>query len=269
MLARYMIQYSETSSDALLMTKQYHSTESTEAVQKVVAHRNRLVATPFLRQLYGEWYERFIAEMENLPAGMKIELGASQGFFKQMAPSIVSTDSIPLPTNDLTFSPLSMPFNADSVSGIFMVDTFCHMTDTHAFLTEAQRVLKPGGKIIMVEPACSLWGRVANRWFCRRSFDRKGAWANALSAAYKRTNSALAWIVFERDRSRFQEQFPDLSISSVEYHTPLRYFLGGGSCIGHPFVPQSSYSFFCDADAWLSERSPNWSMFMTIVVEKK
>lgn len=223
MLARYMIQYSETSSDALLMTKQYHSTESTEAVQKVVAHRNRLVATPFLRQLYGEWYERFIAEMENLPAGMKIELGASQGFFKQMAPSIVSTDSIPLPTNDLTFSPLSMPFNADSVSGIFMVDTFCHMTDTHAFLTEAQRVLKPGGKIIMVEPACSLWGRVANRWFCRRSFDRKGAWANALSAAYKRTNSALAWIVFERDRSRFQEQFPDLSIlaSNIILHSGI------------------------------------------------
>lgn len=211
----------------------------------------------------------FIAEMENLPDGMKIELGAGRGFLKQVAPSIISTDSLPFPTNDLTFSPLSMPFNSDSVSGIFMIDTFCHMEDTHAFLTEAQRVLKPGGKIIMVEPASSTWGRVANRLFCQKSFDRSGGWSNTLTAAYKRVNSALTWIVFERDRSRFQDEFPGLSTQSVNYHTPLRYFLGGGSRFGHAFVPRSSYPFFCQADAWLSGRSPHWSMFVTVMVEKK
>lgn len=251
------------------MTKNHHYDAPSEAVENALANRKRVVNKPFLRQLYGEWHEQFIAEMERLPEGMKIELGAGGGFFKQVAPSVISTDSLPLPTNDLTFSPLSMPFNADSVSGIFMIDTFCHMDDPHAFLTEAQRVLKPGGKIIMVEPACSLWGRLANRWFCRKTFDRSGAWSSTLSATSKRVNSALTWIVFERDRTRFQSDFPGLVIQNVDYHTPLRYFLGGGTRFGRAFVPGISYPFFRLADSWLSERSPHWSMFVTVEIEKK
>lgn len=251
------------------MTKNYHYDAPSEAIENVLASRNRVVTEPFLRQLYGEWYEQFIVEMEGLPEGMKIELGAGGGFFKQVAPTIISTDSLPLSTNDLTFSPLSMPFNADSVSGIFMIDAFCQMEDTHAFLTEAQRVLRPGGKIIMIEPACSLWGRVANKWLCQKSFDRAGAWSNTLSAAYQRVNSALAWIVFERDHSRFQDDFPNLTVQNMTYHTPLRYFLGGGNRFDLSFVPQSSYPFFRLADQWLSKHSQQWSMFVTVEIEKK
>ena len=238
-------------------------------MEKTLTYREKVLNKPFLRQLYGEWYEMFIAEMEHLPDGMKIELGAGGGFLKQVAPSIISTDSLPFPTNDLTFSPLGMPFNADSVSGIFMIGTFCHIADTHAFLTEAQRVLKPGGKIIMVEPAYSIWGRMANRWFCQKSFDRSGSWSNSLSVANKGVNSALTWIVFERDRSRFQGDFPGLAVQSVSYHTPLRYFLGGGCGSGRTFVPPSSYPFFSRADTWLSARSPHWSMFVTVMIEKE
>lgn len=241
----------------------------TNVIEKTLASRERVLHEPFLRQLYGEWYEVFIAEMEKLPDGMKIELGSGGSFLKLVEPSVIGTDSLPFPTNDLTFSPVSMPFNSDSVSGIFMVDTFCQIPDTHAFLTEAQRVLKPGGKIIMVEPAPSVWGRLANRWFCQKSFDRSGAWPNPLSAPYKRANSALTWIVFERDRSRFESQFPDLSLRSMTYHTPLRYLLGGGSRFGSALVPRSSYSFFCKADQWLSKHSRQWSMFVTVVLEKK
>lgn len=251
------------------MITHYYAPPYSNAMEKTLTHREKVLNKPFLRQLYGEWYEVFIAEMENLPEGMKIELGAGGGFLKQVAPSIISTDSLPFPTNDLTFSPLSMPFNSDSVSGIFMIDTFCRIEDTHAFLTEAQRVLKPGGKIIMVEPASSIWGRVANRWFCQKSFDRSGVWSNTLTAAYKRVNSALTWIVFERDLPRFHEEFPNLSLQSVDYHTPLRYFLGGGSRFDRAFVAPSSYPFFCLADAWLSEHSPQWSMFVTLEIEKK
>ena len=257
------------SPEAHTMIKQYSSQATSEAIESVTTHRERIITSPFLRQLYGEWYEVFIAEMDTLPDGMKIELGAGGGFLKQVAPSIISTDSIPFPTNDLTFSPLSMPFNSESVSGIFMIDTFCQMADTHAFLIEAQRVLKPGGKIIMVEPACSIWGRVANRWLCQKSFNRSGAWSNTLSSGYERVNCAMTWIVFERDLSRFEGEFPSLSIQSIDYHTPLRYFLGGGSRFGRALVPRSSYPFFSRADAWLSGLSPHWSMFMTVQIEKK
>ena len=251
------------------MTKNYHYELPSEVTKSAPNNHTRVLTKPFLRQLYGEWYEYFIEEMERLPEGMKIELGSGSGFFKKIMPSIISTDSQPFPTNDLTFSPSTMPFNSDSVSGIFMIDTFSKIKDTQAFLTEAQRVLKPGGKMIMVEPATSIWGRVAHRLFNHKSFDRSGTWSNTLSASQKRVNSALPYIVFERDRSRFQNEFPALSLKNMTYHTPFRYFVGGGNCLNSAIVPASSYPFFSQADAWLSGRSWHWSMFVTVEIKKK
>ncbi|MFB9295615.1 class I SAM-dependent methyltransferase [Persicitalea jodogahamensis] len=207
--------------------------------------------------------------MEQLPRGTKIELGAGVGFLREVAPSVVSTDSIPFPTNDLTFLPTSLPFNTDSVSGIFMIDTFSRIPGTRAFLTEAQRVLKPGGKIIMIEPASSVWGRLASKWFSEKNFDRSADWTCACSLSTGKVNSAMAWIVFERDLEQFHQEFPGLSLASKTYHTPFRYFVGGNSRFERGLAPQSSYSLFKNVDGWLSSLSPQWSMFMTIVIEKK
>ncbi len=38
-------------------------------------------------------------------------------------------------------------------------------------------------------------------------------------------NGALTWIVFRRDRERFERQFPELGLERYEPHTPLRYRL--------------------------------------------
>ncbi|WP_373514309.1 methyltransferase domain-containing protein [Persicitalea sp.] len=231
-------------------------------------NRRRAKARPFLRQLYEEWYARLIYEMKWLPSGMMIELGAGGGFLKDLAPMVVCTDSLPLPTNDLTFSPVSMPFNAESVSGIFMIDTFCDLPDTRGFLTEANRVLTPGGKIIMIEPACSYWGRLAGFIFDRRKFNLAGGWSDGIDDSSEEINYALAWIVFERDRSVLAKAYPEFSVESITYHTPLRYFLGGGNRFDHELVPFSGFSFFSRADDWLAGVSPHWSTFMTVVVRK-
>ena len=250
------------------MLEHYHNYVCPYVVEEVLEYRQRIMGKPFLRQLYEEWYGTFLAEMKGMPAGTKIELGAGRGFFKEVAPSVISTDSLPLSTNDLTFIPTNLPFNAESVGGIFMIDTFCLLPDVYAFLTEANRTLKPGGKIVMVEPASSLWGRVVNGVVSQRTFDRSGVWTNPFHNATRQINSAMTWIVFERDIAQLRHEFPQLSVESITYHTPLRYLLSGGLNTPRSFAPEGSYDFFRRADQWLSGNSEQWSMFMTVVVRK-
>jgi ubiquinone/menaquinone biosynthesis C-methylase UbiE len=45
----------------------------------------------------------------------------------------------------MTFSALEMPFEDQSVGGIFMIDSFHHFPDVERFLSEVERILLPGG----------------------------------------------------------------------------------------------------------------------------
>lgn len=46
-----------------------------------------------------------------------------------------------------------MPFQDKSVSAFMMIDVLHHIKDSRQFFKEMQRCLKPGGKIVMIEPA--------------------------------------------------------------------------------------------------------------------
>ncbi|GAH06436.1 unnamed protein product [marine sediment metagenome] len=95
-----------------------------------------------MKKLYLEWYNLFKKETRNLPDGLLLELGSGGGFLKEEMPAVICSDILPLPANDMTFSALEMPFQDNSVSGIFMIDTFHHIPDSDRFLFEAKRILK-------------------------------------------------------------------------------------------------------------------------------
>ncbi len=183
-----------------------------------------------------------------------------------MLPKIITSDILRLPTNDMTFSALNIPFIADSLSGLFMVDTFHHVPDSMKFLFEANRVLKERGKLIMVEPANSLWGRFIYTRFHHEPFEPKGNWQVTDSGPLSNANIALPWIVFVRDKAIFERNFPDLVIEEITFHTPLRYILSGGVSFKQ-LVPDFSYPFFRKFDAFLSFLSKELSMFMTIKIK--
>eukprot|EP01036_Dinobryon_divergens_P048614 gene48614-65203_t len=121
-----------------------------------------------------------------------------------------------------------MPFETGSVAGIFMIDVLHHIPQPALFLKEAERVLAKGGKILMTEPANSAWGRFIYRNFHHEPFEPKGGWEIPATGPLSGANGALPWIIFERDRQKFEAEFPHLKIESIRYHTPLRYLLSGG-----------------------------------------
>jgi SAM-dependent methyltransferase len=160
-----------------------------------------------------------------------------------------------------------MPFGNETISGIFMVDVFHHIPDSKQFLQEAQRVLKPGGKIVMIEPANSTWGRFIYQNFHHEPFDPKAGWSIPASGPMSGANGALPWIVFERDYTAFARAFPKLALTSILYHTPLRYLLSGGVSM-KTLVPAWSFDFFSVIEKSLNPFLQQFSMFQTIVITK-
>jgi SAM-dependent methyltransferase len=246
----------------------YKSECHLDSPSRTLFHREIILNKPFLKKLYLEWYNVFLKEMQSLPEGICVEIGSGGGFLKDLESSIITSDILQLPHIDLNFSALEMPFNDSEISALFLLDTFHHIPDSLEFLKEVNRVLKKGGKLIMIEPANSLWGRIIYKNLHHEPFNPEGDWKIPDSGPMSGANGALPWIVFVRDKASFQERFPNLKIESITYHTPLRYLLSGGVSYKTIF-PEWSFGVFRCVDRTLSVLSKQVSMFMTIKTVKK
>ena len=136
-------------------------------------HRAAWQARPELRSVYREWFERLLAAAAaRRPV---VEIGSGPGFFKECAPSLVATDVVPGLSVDVRCDADVLPFRSDSVGAIVMVDTLHHLPRPLDFLSEAARVLKPGGRLAMVEPWITAPSWVLYRYFhheeCRLGVD--------------------------------------------------------------------------------------------------
>jgi SAM-dependent methyltransferase len=237
----------------------YKTEHDLDSPFRTIQHRKIILNKTFLKKLYDEWYTVFVKEAGYLPEGKIVELGSGGGYLKDVLTGIITSDILDLPHVDMVFSALSMPFNDIELSGFFMLDTFHHIPDSYAFLKEAERVLKPGGKIIMIEPAATFWGKVVYKNFHHEPFNEKDGWQIPSSGPMSGANGALPWIVFERDRERFTKEFPNLRIEEINYHTPLRYLISGGVSF-RSLAPSWSFGFFRGVDRILVTLSKQFSM---------
>ncbi|MCB0667255.1 MAG: class I SAM-dependent methyltransferase, partial [Saprospiraceae bacterium] len=150
-----------------------------------------------MNKLYREWYQTLFLEVPDLCNKKIVELGSGGGFLKELAPSVITSDYLDLQSNDLSFSALDMPFGNEEIDALFMIDTFHHIPEAKKFLSESHRVLRSGGKLIMIEPANSTWGRFIYKNFHHEPFQPEGDWTISDNGPLSGANGALPWIVFE------------------------------------------------------------------------
>ena len=102
-------------------------------------------------------------------------------------------------------------------ANIVMVDVLHHVEFPLSFLREAQRVLRSGGRIIMVEPAITLGStlfyRLLHQEPVRTSSDplTEGT-PNPRRDPYD-SNEAIPTLIATRDLERFEGAFPSLRIA--------------------------------------------------------
>ena len=82
-------------------------------------------------------------------AGARRRVGQLQG----IRPEVTATDILTAPWLDLVADAQNLPFADASFANIALFDVLHHIEFPRRFLAEASRVLKPGGRIVMVEPA--------------------------------------------------------------------------------------------------------------------
>lgn len=235
--------------------------------ETTVLHGEIIRKKPFLKKLYINWYTMLSEAIQSVPAGEKLEIGSGAGFIKEVIPEVITSDVLDLPGIDKLLNGESLPYENKDLAAIVMVDTLHHIPNPASFFKEASRCLKKGGRIAMIEPANTVWGRFIYQKFHHEPFNPKGEWTIPSTGPLSGANGALPWILFNRDRDKFCEDFPELTIKEIKYHTPLRYLLSGGVSM-KSLVPSFCFGFLSAIDKILVALSKQTAMFQLIILEK-
>lgn len=231
----------------------------------LLIHKKKIKENKFLNRIYHDFYNEF--KSVSLPLGQMVELGSGGGFLKEILPQVITSDVMAGPGIDSVFSASEMPFVSQSIAGFFLLDVFHHIRDTEKALVEIERCLKPGGKIIMIEPYNSRWSRFIYKNFHHEVFDDKAGWMKSEEKLFEE-NGAVPWIVFVRDKKLFEKKFPNLKILQIIPHTPWRYLFSGG--LSHPqLIPTFFYPFIKLLETLMRPFNRFLGMFVTIVIEKE
>jgi SAM-dependent methyltransferase len=205
-----------------------------DGADRLAVHAAVLARKPMLAAVFRECHELMLAldraSFGDTP-GLRVELGAGVAPVAMSYPEVLATDVVPGPGLDRVLDAQDMDLPDASVRAFYGQNCFHHFPDPARFLTEVQRVVAPGGGVVLIEP---YYGPVASvvfkRLFASEEFDKHMAWWRSdASGPMQGANQALSYIVFRRDRARFESELPELEITqSFPLGNYLRYLLSGG-----------------------------------------
>ncbi len=126
--------------------------------EEIQANQRAWAQKPLLQAIYADLYARIIKQIDASLPGQIVEIGSGMGNLKTHLPAALCTDLFPNPWLDAVCDGYGLPFKSESLSHLVLSDVFHHLEAPNAFLREAQRVLIPPGRIVIMEPyisACS------------------------------------------------------------------------------------------------------------------
>ena len=121
-------------------------------------HRQNWNEKPGLRYYYqNQIFDRIIT---NIKSGPTLQLGAGPGFFGQYYGGMVNTDFGNRFNIDVELDAHAIPFANDSLGNVVGVDVLHHFAKPRLALLECVRVLKPGGRPLLLEPWAGFVGNI-------------------------------------------------------------------------------------------------------------
>jgi SAM-dependent methyltransferase len=230
--------------------------------------RRIILQKPFLRRVYEEWYADIAAALGDEP-GFALELGSGAGFLYEHTKRVLASDVMLLPGLRLVTDATALPFTPASLRGIVMVNVLHHVADPAAFFREAARVVRPRGRVVMREPWVTTWSSVVYGRLHHEPYDpRATQWTLPVAGPLTGANSALPWIIFVRDRGRFDADFPEWAVESIALGMPFRYLLSGGVSM-RSLMPGFTFPWWRWVEARLQPWASTLAMFARIVLVRR
>lgn len=200
-----------------------------DSLEATAVHARLIREKPFLRRLYLQFYRDFDAAIGRAtPGGLILEIGSGSGFYREVRPGVRSLDLRPGADVDVAGSALALPFRDRTASAILLLNVLHHLPDPRAFFRECSRVLRPGGRVCLIEPHAGPLSRRIIRPLHHEPWDEHGGWSLPASGPLTGANMALPSIIFVRDRGVYEAEFPELPIDRLRLHTIALYLLSGG-----------------------------------------
>jgi hypothetical protein len=231
--------------------------------------RRRIVREKvFLRKLYADWYATLAGTLPPRELGGVLELGSGAGFLKEFVPDAITSEIFHTPGIDVVLDAHQLPMGGHSLRAIVMTDVMHHLPNVPRFLAEATRTVRAGGVIAMIEPWVTGWSKRVYTRLHHEPFEPQAAtWEFPTSGPLSGANGALPWIVFVRDRARFEREFPMWKIETCRPMMPLRYLVSGGVSM-RSLMPGWSYPIWRGIEAMLSPLNQRIGMFALVVLRK-
>lgn len=197
------------------------------------AHGELLKRKLMLREVFEQFHHDFDRLDRNYLSGegLRIELGSGIAPIRDTYSDVLATDVVSHASLDTTLNAEDMNLEDGTVRALFGQNCFHHFPRPEKFFAEALRVLVPGGGIVLLEPYYGLFASfLFKRLFASEGFDKAyPSWETPAIGPMNGANQALSYIVFVRDRPRFETEFPGLQIIHGELcRNHLKYLLSGG-----------------------------------------
>lgn len=229
------------------------SHEIKKVEMETYSHRADEFAEEHMMALPKQEYDS-LAPMRTLPQGaVVVELGGGDGRFgfqlmregfhvieSDIAPGTVARVKEVAEKNGLhgeyaVIDAEDLPFRDESVDAVMMVATFHHLPDVKRALNEFKRVLKPGGKVVLLREPAS-WQYSAFGWLyeiLRHVLRSRNH--NHISHADDETHGFTRAKVYEL----FSETFTDVELVPVQYVEKiyLQYVILKGKFLKKEFQP--------------------------------
>lgn len=183
---------------------------------------------PAVRAVYEDYFNRL---SDWCRPGRTLEIGAGSGNLAGHLPDVVSSDIVAMPWLDIVADAHALPFAPGSLANVVMIDTLHHLARPGAFLAEAERVLTPRGRLIVLEPGITPLSGLFYRLFHPEPVDFSFDPLDGVVAPDKDPavgNQAIPERLFGRDRGRIASHAPTLRLVARQRLSLLAYPASGG-----------------------------------------
>lgn len=198
---------------------------------EISEHRARIRRNAFLEELHYDAYRRLLEAVPPDRFPRLLEIGSGGGFLREVAPHVITSDCLAAPGIDRVIDAcqLGTAFAPSELDAICAYNVFHHLSDPASFLRGAAKVLRPGGRIALIEP----WFTPIGQWIWRLLHHEPFAsdpehWGVIGEGRLDGANTRLPTSVFRDSDARFAREFPGLSIEQREPFQKGLYLLSGG-----------------------------------------
>lgn len=237
---------------------------------EITKNRSDWRRKPLLREIYAGFYGMI---KDRLVDGPTLELGSGIGQIRDHLPDCITSDVHPGPGIDRVESAYHLSFETGELGNLILLDVFHHLRHPASALAAFRRVLRPGGRVVILDPAMGVIPRAIYGLFHHEPlgwrdpiewrFPREEpAWDTGYFAA-----QARAWRIFMRQEGL--EEIAGFKVLECIAWSDFAYLASGG--FSKPaFFPCAWLRGVQAVDRLLSSISPSlFAARMIVVLERQ